>query len=246
MTMSNACLIGIDDTDNLQSRGTGHLVRRLGHLLMEKNIAEMVSVTRHQLLVHPDIPYTSHNSSACMKVLCENPDEVRLFCREFLSREGAEGSDVGLCFAPEKNIQSIIDWGLSAKKMILKMDDALNLAKQETIYLEGLLGTKCGVIGALAAVGLKMWGSDGRLLWLKNLRDTEGIWKISELKKIVPIEVVRHISETEVSDNDFLTLNDWFRPVMKNKKVTLYVEENKDENIRWKSAGKEYVKSISS
>lgn len=61
-------LIGIDDTDNLESRGTGYRVRQLANWLSEKNLVVPLGITRHQLLVDPRIPYTSHNSSACLVV----------------------------------------------------------------------------------------------------------------------------------------------------------------------------------
>jgi hypothetical protein len=61
-------LIGIDDTDNLESRGTGHHARRLGAFLQTEAMAGLLDVTRHQLFVDPRIPYTSHNSSLCLRV----------------------------------------------------------------------------------------------------------------------------------------------------------------------------------
>ena len=62
------CLIGIDDTDNLESRGTGFRARQLGGRLAEAGLGKVRGITRHQLFVHPSIPYTSHNSSACLDV----------------------------------------------------------------------------------------------------------------------------------------------------------------------------------
>ena len=60
-----------DDTDNLGApRGTGKLVRWFEDELPDG--CELWGVVRQQLLVHPDIPYTSHNSSACAVV--ETPD----------------------------------------------------------------------------------------------------------------------------------------------------------------------------
>ena len=61
-------LIGVDDTDNLESRGTGHRVRQLANCLAQQELAQPLGITRHQLLVDPRIPYTSHNSSACLLV----------------------------------------------------------------------------------------------------------------------------------------------------------------------------------
>ncbi|WP_041355139.1 hypothetical protein [Nitrosococcus halophilus] len=63
--LSTRYFIGIDDTDNRESRGTGYRARTLGAQLEEKGLAILEGVTRHQLLVSPAIPYTSHNSAAC-------------------------------------------------------------------------------------------------------------------------------------------------------------------------------------
>lgn len=63
-------LIGLDDTDNLESRGTGFRARQMAeHLESSKCGLIATGITRHQLLVDPRIPYTSHNSSACISVI---------------------------------------------------------------------------------------------------------------------------------------------------------------------------------
>ena len=54
--------------------GTGRLSRMLAEELTKKGLVSNTSVTRHQLLVHPDIPYTSHNSSACIEGIPTNGD----------------------------------------------------------------------------------------------------------------------------------------------------------------------------
>ena len=52
-----------DDTDTLDAdRGTGKLVRWFAESVQER--FPCWGVVRQQLLVHPDVPYTSHNSSA--------------------------------------------------------------------------------------------------------------------------------------------------------------------------------------
>ena len=42
--------IGIDDTDNLETRGTGFRARQLIERLQECRLGEGIGVTRHQLL----------------------------------------------------------------------------------------------------------------------------------------------------------------------------------------------------
>ena len=54
--------IGMDDTDTLESRGTGHLARQIAATLSAEHT--ILGVTRHQLLVDPRVPCTKNNSSA--------------------------------------------------------------------------------------------------------------------------------------------------------------------------------------
>ena len=56
-------LICIDDTDNLDSKGTGAIAEELRDLIAERGWGTCGDITQHQLLLHEDIPYTSHNSS---------------------------------------------------------------------------------------------------------------------------------------------------------------------------------------
>src|SRR5512147_187291 len=94
-------LIGLDDTDNLESRGTGHHARQLANSLSSSGLAEVEGITRHQLLVDPRIRYTSHNSSACLTVVAQ-PDRLSVLIEagcEFLTNNSAPGSDAGLCVA---------------------------------------------------------------------------------------------------------------------------------------------------
>ena len=72
--------VGIDDTDNLESRGTGHRARQLGLHLQELGLARLLSVTQQSPLVSPEIRYTSHNSSAClvMEALSDRFDDLKV------------------------------------------------------------------------------------------------------------------------------------------------------------------------
>jgi hypothetical protein len=241
--------IGIDDTDNLESRGTGHRARQLGTMLEEAGIARLICITRHQLLVHRDIPYTSHNSSACLLMDCDPAKKAELtaFCRDFLLRESAPGSDAGLCIAAATAINhGIENWGKNAKKIVLNKPLAHEIAVQNNIYLEGLTGEKIGVIGALAAVGLRHSGNDGRVLWLPMLRETEGIFSGAVLKKRLQIDRITSKDGTEIEYEDTIMADGWIRPVMRDNKITLIVEKTEDHGqYQWQHVPKEYIKSIS-
>ncbi len=241
--------IGIDDTDNLESRGTGHRARQLGIMLEAAEIARLICITRHQLLVHKDIPYTSHNSSACLLMECDpaKEEELTAFCRDFLLRESAPGSDAGLCIAAATAINHTIEnWGTNAKKIVLDKPLAHELANFHNIFLEGLTGEKIGVIGALAAIGLRHAGNDGRVLWLPLLRETEGIFTSAELKNRLTVDRITTKEGTEIHNEDTIRADNWIRPVMRENKITLIVEKSEDDGqYKWQHVPKEYIKSIS-
>ena len=92
-------LICIDDTDDIDSRGTGDIAELLAQGLADEGLAECGRVTRHQLLVHPDIAYTSHNSSMCFPAAIDEKalDPVTSWCMQALATESVEAADPGLC-----------------------------------------------------------------------------------------------------------------------------------------------------
>jgi hypothetical protein len=173
--------------------------------------------------------------------------ELKLFCRDFLLRESAPGSDAGLCIASSQTInRGIENWGKNAKKIVLNKTLAHEIALQNNIYLEGLTGEKIGIIGALAAVGLRHEGNDGRVLWLPMLRETEGIFSGSELKSRLCVDRITTKDGSEIHYEDTILADGWIRPVMRDRKITLIVEETDNhEKYEWQHVPKEYIKSIS-
>ena len=241
-------LIGIDDTDNLDSRGTGFQARTLGVSLVDAGLLELRSITRHQLLVSPEIPYTSHNSSACLEgeALAEVPAVIN-HCKDFLLRVSAFDSDAGLCVCnAEDVVPEIVEFGNKAKRVVLKLNDAQALAGRCGIYLDGFLNTRMGMIGSLAAVGLRKGGCDGRLLWTKNLRETAGVCRVYDYMNQTGIEAVTHRDGTPVAGDATIMVTAWTRPVMIGGLITLLADPCENStNYAYQSAPKELIKSIS-
>jgi hypothetical protein len=236
-------LIGIDDTDNLESRGTGYRVRQLAKWLAENDLAVPKGITRHQLLVHPEIPYTSHNSSACISIETENADDVWEASREFLLREAAPGSDAGLCLAEWRSIlEEVQSFGRRAKSEVLTISEAGRLAAISGIRCEGLTGTGGGVIGALAAIGLHRAGEDGRFLWLPGLRELQGAYPVALLCSTGHIDRVCTLDGADLSPETLVEVGEWVRPVLRGGQATLFVEE---QNHAWSILSKDRIKSLS-
>ncbi len=212
-------LIAIDDTDNKDTRGTGFRSRQLAALIEEQQLGKVIGITRHQLFVHDDIAYTSQNSSACLDVESEKLNELIELSKSFLIEVAATGSDAGLCVVEwEKVNPQVLDWGNRAKKEVLKLEEAIELALTENIYLEGFTGEKIGQIGALAAVGLRKAGNDGRFIWLKGtgeLRDFDsGIYTVIQLKVNAGIDRIRSMDGIDIEDEDRVLCEGWTRPIL--------------------------------
>jgi len=173
--------IGMDDTDNKESRGTGRLARSIAAELACE--FRLLGVTRHQLLVDPRVPYTSHNSSAAIALETEDTVDLPALFRRVKAVMLADfipGSDPGLCMAVHVP-QAITDFGRKAQREFVQQEEARRLAAEHGLLLEGLGGTQDGVIGALAAVGLAACGEDGRYLHIGRVRDLHGPLSVDTL-----------------------------------------------------------------
>jgi hypothetical protein len=220
-------LIGIDDTDNPESRGTGFRARCLGAELADAGLARVDGVSRHQLLVHPDIPYTSHNSSLCLDAQVPDGriDEVVAFSRDFLLRESAEGSDAGLCIAAFDTLHGAVQaFGIRAKQVILVRSEAETLACDAGVFLEGLTGDHGGVIGALAAVGLRRSGTDGRFVWLHGVRELSGVVSAAELVEDTGIDAIEDRQGRTVLPDELVCVDPWPRAVLVEGRAVLLVQ----------------------
>ncbi len=222
-------LIAIDDTDNLESRGTGHCARTLAIHLQERRLAEVSGITRHQLFVHENIPYTSHNSAACLVADGEKLDEIIYICGRFLINNSAKGSDAGLCILPWESVTSEIErWGVAAKREVLTLENAKALAEKSNIYLQGFTGTHGGMIGALAAVGLRKAGNDGRFLMIRGMRQLMGVMRIEEIFAETGVEEIVCSDNKPIPPHSKILLDTWWRPILRNNKATLIVDKVND------------------
>ncbi len=144
--------------------------------------------------------------------------------------------------------QSIIKWGLKTKRDLVKQVDAHKLAKKEQIRLIGLTGNHDGVIGSMAAVGLRASGNDGRFVGLRGteVRTITGIKTSTEIKKLVLLHKIVTPEGELVDENSPIMLEGWLRPVHRNGLITLIVNKiENNEEYCYKLADKEYIKSIS-
>jgi len=220
-------LVGIDDTDDLRSRGTGWLGQRLIEQLTDHGLGRCAGATRHQLLRDPRIPYTSHNSSACLawsRAPGVTVADVAAVAGPFLAERSAPGSDPGLAVAERRIVPELVAFGRAAKSEVLEVSAARELARTHGVHLSGHGGTEGGVLGALAGVGLHLSGSDGFFLWMPGLRRLPETLPLRTLLATVPIDGVDPGPGTGPGPDDVIELGDWVRPVWRDERAVLLLE----------------------
>lgn len=219
-------LICIDDTDNLDSIGTGQLLEDMCAELESKGLAVSGFVTRHQLLIHEDIDYTSHNSSMCCEAETESLEEMLKASREYLADHAAGGSDPGICVLMLRegdDHEKLREFGRRAQTEVLKKSEAYALAEEypETVFLSEHGGTGDGVIGALAGVGLRLTGSDGRVKGKIHPKSDNEILTAGEFCQRYSIEQIVTESGKTLPDDAVLHFSQPTKAVLMDNKVTL-------------------------
>ncbi len=240
----------IDDTDNLESRGTGKLASILAEDLEKNRWGKSYFVTRHQLFVHPHVPYTSHNSSMCFAADIDHTklDNFIGYASEFLENESAQGADPGLCVARVENpacLSQVIDFGLRAKRQVLTKKEAYDLAFRYEIHLSEHGGTGDGVIGALAGTGLRLSGNDGRLRGKLEIGNENSVVKVVAVRSHDHVDTVRSICGKTLLDDEFVRLGDKVKAVLLDGKSVLLVSPADPalDGVYWRTCSKQELKS---
>ncbi|MEG0157388.1 MAG: hypothetical protein RR661_07040, partial [Anaerovoracaceae bacterium] len=120
--------ICVDDTDDLtKETSTGKISDLIAARIVAMGGKMEQGVTRHQLLLHEDIDYTSHNSSMC--VLLDIGDlsveEVKQAAEEVLRANMSAVSDPGLCFCRPDELRKpdkLIAFGRRAQQEVIQKE----------------------------------------------------------------------------------------------------------------------------
>jgi hypothetical protein len=226
---ATAWLVGIDDTDNADSIGTGRLARMLAEHLEARELLTATSVTRHQFLVHPDIPYTSHNSSACIAGLSQDASRAALaeVARGFLRDNFHDGANPGLCIcAAEAVPDALVVLGKRAQQEVLRLDEFDRILPVTDLELWWRGGTGQGRIGAASGVALRSTGEDGRFIALRGIRDLEGRVRAGDILARSAVESVEAEDGAALASTEFVDTQDWVRPALRGGRPVLRVRRD--------------------
>ena len=224
--------IGLDDTDNKTSRGTGRLARAMAATLSDRY--RVWGITRHQLLVDPRVPYTSHNSSATLHLMEDGNVDLSALADEaqaLMLDDFQDGSDPGLCIA-RTILPEMVQFGQRAKIDVVHQSTARDLASRCGCILRGLGGTDDGVIGALAGVGLAVTGNDGRFLLIGRSRDLQGVQPVKAILDCGIADV--RTMEGRSLDQGLVDTEGKLRPAYREGCAILFVARHESDPSLWK------------
>lgn len=242
-------LLCIDDTDNLESIGTGEVLQDLCAALSGLSLASCGYVTRHQLYVHEDIAYTSHNSSMCCGIKFADGVLIRVLetARKYLEENSASGSDPGLClvipdYISEEERLALTVFGRKAKSEVLSKQLAYSEASRypQAVFLSEHGGTGEGIIGALAGCGLRISGMDGRLKGKIAPKNPQQIYKVDELLRECSLDCAITMENTEIPGDEPVIPGEEIKGVYINHQRALVLIA--DDSGIWRPASKKLLK----
>ncbi|PKG72862.1 DNA-binding protein [Shewanella sp. Choline-02u-19] len=246
-------LICIDDTDDIATKGTGEIAEEIANLLAQAHLQTKASsdkcwVTRHQLFVHPDIPYTSHNSAMCFRVETHlSVETIKQICVTHLLSESAAAADPGLAILDMTSmydINALIAFGQSAKVAVKTKQQAYELAAELGIDLTEHGGTGQGVIGALAGLGLRLSGQDGRVKGQLDLGNyAAGVaseFSVADILSMSSLQAVLSDNGDILAIDERVLLNGKVKAVYRQHMFALLVSQHENG---WVNASKQTLKA---
>lgn len=212
--MKQTVFIGIDDTDVIGGPGTGRVARGLAEYLESLDLGRARGVIRHQLLVDPRIPYTSHNSGKTIEFITDRqPEDLLGAGAKYLRDNFQKGADPGICVCTAKQAtQELMDYGHLAQNEFITKKQAIYLAKKLGILLSEVGGTGDGIIGALASAGLAADGNDGRYVQMRGIKEVQGLITVGQVLKTTEITSVVDQKGFPVDAQETIDSKNWLRP----------------------------------
>ena len=120
-------------------------------------------------------------------------------------------------------MSELINFGKSAKEMLISTEQAKRVANEQNVFLKALTPNARGVIGALAGIGLRLSGDDGKIRG--KFKQNAKCLSVGELLKLPYIEAVLDESFKELAKDEMINLDEALKPIFWDHKATLLVKK---------------------
>lgn len=226
--------ICVDDTDDLtKGTSTGKIAELIANRTIELGGRLEQGITRHQLLLHEDIEYTSHNSSMCMVMdMGESNlhwEDLQEEAARIIKEHAAASADPGLCICRLDALREpdrLIAYGKRAQEEVITKEEAYSLAEEiGGVLLQEYGGTGIGVIGALAGVGLRLSGCDGTFRGSAGSEYAGQSFSAAEWKRMLGIQQVVDFQGNRLPDTQQIAVEKKLKLAMLDSKKTMIAKK---------------------
>lgn len=234
--------VALDDSRQLDGGKAGETVSLLGKYIEAKGWGRSAIPSRHRLYPNPATGCKKHNTARSLAADINEQylNEFIDYACELIKSTGTRDSNAGLAIAVPELMETpneLIEYAYRVKEGLVNKNETLELATRPGLYVFELNGTGKGIIGALAAAGLRMTGNDGQ--FRGKLQVGTGEDYIASVKEIVEqtfVEQVKSMDFENVSDIEFVRMGEKVKVVLLDDKYTLMVFPTELEHPKWQTS----------
>lgn len=233
--ISERYVIGIDDTDAPDLPGTGTLARALAAHVESDGFGVSLGITRHQLWESDKVTTTDQNLCYAVEIETDRDIlDVEDLAVDFVRGHAARSANPGVALlSRHSDMPHALAFGRRAQLELLKIAEAERYAAESNVLVRGLGGSRAGMIGALAAAGLRGGGKDGRYADLRGIRGLRGRMTAGEIRTRSAIEHILNEDSEELDRDNAIDTLDWIRPRIEEGHPVLRVRRSVDDRRVW-------------
>jgi hypothetical protein len=175
-------------------------------------------------------------------------DSLIAYAGDFLREESAVGSDPGLCVSVIDQLadsEAVIAFGRSAKEVVLNKQAAYDLAAQLGVHLSEHGGTGQGVVGALAGIGLRLSGNDGRMKGWLRIETHNGLASVGDILAQTDLGGVRTMTGEFLPATEIVEIESKPKAVLLDNQIYMMVSPVTDGGrVRWRTTPRSQLKQF--
>ncbi len=228
--------VGLDDTGAPDGDGTSRLGRAWARTVEADGFGQSLGVTRHQLWQSLKIRSTGGNRAIAVVIesdetILDIEDHVVDFVRAHAARRANAAVAV---LSRHSDMPHALAFGRRSQQELMKFADAERYASESNVLIRGLGGDRSGMIGALAAAGLRAGGKDGLFIDLTGIRQLSGRVTAGQIRERSALQqIIDQETGEELDRDDLIDTLDWIRPRMVEDHPVLITARSPEERKLW-------------
>ncbi len=233
---------GMDGFRRCDGAGAGETASLIIQAIGENGWGQAGLLSRHRLYQHPDTGCRKHNTARSFSAQIDER-YLSVFIDHacnVLGSDSSPDSNTGLVIAMPERMSSadeIIAYASRVKEGLISRDETDRIVGKPGLYVFEISGDGKGIIGALAAAGLRMTGNDGQLRGKLQLGSGEGY--IATIKEIVDntyVEQVKNMDFENIDKDQYVRMGEKVKVVLLEHKCTLMVFPTELQYPRWQTS----------